>query len=224
MKFKSLLALAGAAVFSASAAGAVDSYMFAYSPSGSQDLVLNGGAYVIQASVEGWIDDTGAGNGGSGNYIVGNCAVSGCNGTDGEYRDYFVFDLSGVSGPITSASLSLGNGSTGFNGSPATYTSWDVTTSVGELETGSLAAYADLGSGAQYASTAVGFSDNGTQVGITLDGAALSALNAAEGGSFTIGGALNGGSVPEPQAWILMLAGFGGLGLIARRRRLVATA
>jgi hypothetical protein len=220
MRMRDLLVVTGAALVAASSAGAVNSYMFGFTPFGGvQDLILNGGATVIQSSVGGWIDDTGLGNGGTGNYIVGNCAVSGCNGTDGEYRDYLVFDLSGVSGPITSATLSLWNPSNGFNGDPATYTNWDVTTSLGELESGSLAAYADLGSGIQYASTAVGLFDNGTQVGITLDGAAVAALNAAEGGSFVVGGALNGGTVPEPATWTMMLVGFGVAGATLRGSR-----
>ena len=70
--------------------------MFGFTPTGSQTLTLNGGAYVIQASAQGWIDQFGSGNGADGNYIVGNCTVGGCgDGVDGEYRDYFVFDLSG---------------------------------------------------------------------------------------------------------------------------------
>jgi hypothetical protein len=213
------LVVTGAALLAASSASAVNSYMFGFTPSGSQTLSLNGGAIVIQASVEGWIDDMGNSNGGSGNYIVGNCAVAGCNGTDGEYRDFFAFDLSNVNVPITSASLSLGNPSNGFNGDPATYTNWDVTDSLSQLEAGGLAAYADLGSGIEDAATAVGAFDNGTQVSITLDAATVAALNKAEGGTFLIGGALNGSTVPEPAAWTMMLVGFGAAGALVRASR-----
>src|SRR5205807_2467006 len=97
MKYCTLTALAGAIVLAASSAGAVNSYMFGFTPTGSQTLTLNGGAYVIQASAQGWINQFGSGNGADGNYIVGNCTVGGCgDSVDGEYRDYFVFDLSGV--------------------------------------------------------------------------------------------------------------------------------
>ncbi|HEY5290442.1 MAG TPA: PEPxxWA-CTERM sorting domain-containing protein [Caulobacteraceae bacterium] len=228
MKLFNLLALsaiAGASLLSAANAAPTTAYMFGFTPSGSQQLVLNGGAIVLNATATGWYANTGTGNGGS-NYIVGNCSVSPCGDSgDGEYRDYFVFDLSNVDVPITSASLSIGNPSNGFGGSPADYTSWDVTTALASLTSGGggLAAYGDLGSGVMYASTAVGAGDNGTQVSIVLDSAAITALNADLGSQFAIGGALST-TVPEPATWGLMLAGVGAVGFALRRRGKIATA
>jgi PEP-CTERM motif len=221
MRLLQIAALAAAAALATSSANAVDSYMFGFTPFGTQTLSLNGGAIVLQATGTGWYDNTGAHNGGNPDYIVGNCAVAGCNGTDGEYHDYFVFDLSTVSVPITSASLSIGNNTGGFGGVPATYTNWDVSTAIATLEasqSGATGIWADLASGVNYASTGVGFADNGMQVAITLDAAAVAAINADAGGQWAVGGTLS--SVPEPATWAMMLIGFAGLGYAGYRRTL----
>jgi large repetitive protein len=200
---------------------AVNSYMFGFTPFGSQTLSLNGGAIVLQAINTGWYDNTGFHGSSNPNYIVGNCAVSGCNGTDGEFNDYFVFDLSSVGIPITSASLSIGNSTTGFGGAPATYTNWDVSTGIATLEasqSGATGIWSDLASGVNYASTGVGSADNGTQVFIALDAAAIAAINADVGGQWAVGGTLSS-AVPEPSTWAMMLLGLAGLGALARSRR-----
>ena len=112
--------------------------------------------------------------------------VAGCFGTDGEYHDYFVFDLSSVDVHITSASLSIGNSTTGFGGpQPASYTNWDVSTPIAALEasqSGATGIWSDLAGGVNYASTLVGPGDNGAQVFIALDAAAVAAINADAGG------------------------------------------
>ncbi len=225
LKFMLPAIVAVAGLVAASGASAVtNSYFLGYTPSGTQTLTING-SQVLRATDMGWYQNNGIGNGGT-NYIVGNCTVGLCGDTqDFEYRDYFVFDLSGVKGPITSAVLSLGNPSNGFSGAPAIYTNWDVTTAIPTLTSGGggLAAYGDLGSGVLFASNSVGVADNGTQVSITLDAAGLAAITAAEGGQFAIGGAL-ANAVPEPAAWVMMLAGFSGLGAALRARRRPATA
>ncbi len=126
------------------------------------------------------------------NYIVGR--VSGR-----EYHNYLIYDLSGVSGVITSASISLENpvappqtGDGYFSpDSTETYTLFDVVRPVSALLTGSgsFANFADLGSGDVYGSVVTSAADNGGIVTVNLNATALAALNSATG-LFAFGGAL----------------------------------
>lgn len=167
------------------------------------------------------------------NYIAASCEYYGCDtllGPEENAHNFFVFDLSGVSGQIDSATLSIGNGPNGSSLYPAHYTVWDVTTSTSVLEAShsfdgaGLAIYEDLGSGIPYGGVTVGPgpADDGSQVLIQLQPLAFDTLDAAEGGSWAVGGAL----VPEPASWAMMLVGFCGLGAAMRlhRQQLAATA
>jgi hypothetical protein len=233
MKLLGALAAAGLAIGASPAAAGVASYEFAYTFGfGPTQLVING-TTVLNSVARGWYDDTGLHVASNNNYIVGNCLPATCDGGDGVtlHNNFFVFDLSGVSGPITSASLSLANPSAadnidppfpsdGFGGAPTTYSTWDVSTAIAALEAdnaGATGIYADLGSGVFYGTTPANASTNGTQVIVNLDGAALAELNRDEGGAFAIGGTL--AAVPEPATWMVMLLGFGALGATLRLRR-----
>jgi hypothetical protein len=57
-----------------------------------------------------------------------------------------------------------------------------------------------------------------------LSGAAIWHVNGLSPTDFTIDPARAVAPVPEPAAWTLMLAGFGAIGLIARRRRAMLAA
>jgi len=232
MKLKSiLLGAAFAALGLAATTGAsanANAYLFGYTYSpyvyGPQELIINGST-VVQAELTGWYDLTGSHSAGNPDYIVGNCSIGTCGGA-GAYNDFFTFDLSNVSGPITSAVLSAGNPSIGYSGaSSATYSLYDVTTAVATVESsnsGATAIYNDLGSGVFYGSVGVGPFDNGANVVVTLDANALAALTAAEGGKFAIGGTLGTyTAAPEPAAWVIMLLGLGGVGGAMRRRRAI---
>ena len=110
------------------------------------------------------------------------------------FRNWFVFDLSGVTDPIVSATLRLFNPVRGFiSADPTeTYTLYDVTTSIASLTTGGaglVSTYTDLGSGTQYGSKIVSAADNNTNVDIFLNANALTALNGASG-LFALGGAV----------------------------------
>jgi PEP-CTERM motif len=63
-------------------------------------------------------------------------------------------------------------------------------------------------------------SSPGTLLTFTITNqAALSAINAAiTDGTFGLGGTVSGYTVPEPSTWVMMLAGFAGLGYLGRRR------
>lgn len=148
----------------------------------------------------GWFSNSGEQIQSNDNYAVG-------GGQDGYTRNnYFQFDLSGMSGPITSAMLRVYNpavsASPGFpygytSSDPTeTYALFDVSTSFEQLvagyEIGSLAGqaiFSDLGSGQNFGTVTVSLADNGKFVGISLNASALVALNAANG-VFTLGGTL----------------------------------
>jgi len=242
MKTQALIlgATCAAAVFlgpSTQASASINSYEFAYTTFwGPKQLIVNGST-ILDAVSSGWYSSAGQHYSTNANYIVGNCLPATCDGGDGVtlYNDFFVFDLSGVSGPINSAILSIANPSAadnldppfpsnGFGGAPAIYSNWDVSTPIATLiadATGATGIYADLGSGVLYGIRGVDASTNGTQVMISLNGAALAAIQNAEGGEFAIGGTLG---VPEPATWVMMLFGVGGVGTVMRSRPRTTTA
>jgi PEP-CTERM motif len=157
------------------------------------------------------------------NYQAG---FDGFNGNPlSEVRNYFAFDLSDLTGPITSATLTIqsnpfGIGYVNTSGTDSiTYTNWDVSESVDDLRNGTdgLSSFADLGSGEKFGSALVHDGDLVTTV--TLDAAALSDIAAAEGKEFAIGGsAMATAPVPEASTWVMMIAGFGLMGVALRRR------
>lgn len=226
---------AGVALGAASQASAnAGAYLFGYTYApwnagfNTQQLILNGGATTLQATSMGWYDYTGSHSAANQDFIVGDCSIGTCGGV-GAYNDFFVFDLSGVSGPITSAQLSLGNPGSpypGYSGVPSsTYTNFDVSTPISTLiadASGATGIYADLGSGVIYAATGVSAADNATQVMVTLNANALASLNTSEGGQWAVGGTLGkftAPGVPEPATWGMMIVGFGMIGGTLRRRR-----
>jgi hypothetical protein len=127
--------------------------------------------------------------------------------TGTEYRSFFVFDLSSVTGTINSAALRLFNPDVSpflkgyVSPDPAeTLNFYDVTTPVSDItgNTAGVAGFDDLGSGVFYGSRIVSAADNGTVVEIMLNGAAVSALNSGAG-LFALGGALSSISGPADQ-------------------------
>ena len=122
-------------------------------------------------------------------------------GDTSEYRNFFVFDLTSVSGPIVSASLHLPT-ATSFSVDPSeTYGIFDVGTAVASLTagTGGVAAFSDLGTGTQLGSVIVTgvpvplevyYQLGGTFVDVVFNAAGLAYLNAHLGGLTAVGGAL----------------------------------
>ena len=170
---------------------------------GTLSLAISMGAQAgttLYATGASWFTNAGEHTQSSDNYAVG-------GEQDGYTRNnYFLFDLSGVSGPITSATLRVYNPdapvSAGFpygytSADPTeTYAVFDVSTPVTDLAAGygvgSLAGqaiFSDLGSGQNFGMTTASLADNGKFVEISLNASGLAALNAAHG-IFALGGTL----------------------------------
>jgi hypothetical protein len=107
------------------------------------------------------------------------------------YRNYFVFDLSGISQPISSATLALENRSFSSYATSENYEVHDVTTPISELlsDAASTATFDDLGSGVIYGDRLITAADNGTVVEIPLNSAVINAMNSTHG-LFAFGGSL----------------------------------
>ncbi len=136
----------------------------------------------------GWYNNAGNHSSINTNIFTGSLGAS-------EYKSFFLFDLSSVTGPVTSATLTIdgGNGSNTVLDAPVTVTFNDVVTDLDALRagTGSTSAFDDLGGGATYATASLG-AQSSSSVMPTVS-AALSApsalidINAASGGLFAIG-------------------------------------
>lgn len=204
---------------------------------GQQLLILNNGEYVIQAS-------TGAFYGSSNsrgratrawryaankNYAAVSCSNYNCDtdfGPEQSANNFFVFNLAFVSGPISQAVLSIGNGPAGVRRGPYGYRLFDVDTPLIELlnnyprfgfgsDDNPIAIYNDLMSGTEFGRTRFGAAQNGSQIEISLSFDALRSIEAHQGRSWAIGGT----AVPEPASWAMLIAGFGVVGAMSRRRR-----
>lgn len=180
----------------------------------------------------------------NGSHVTSNTnIISGQSGWN-SYRNFFAFDLSGVTGRVVSATLSIagGNGKFSNMSNLAKFAVYDVSTKTSSLTsgTGGTAAFADLGSGSLYGSTAVatpGWTGTMPTVSVALANA-IGDINNALGNQFALGGTTSGGylwgysngaqaatlsltvaAVPVPAALPLMLLALGGMGVVARRRK-----
>lgn len=150
-------------------------------------------ATILDATERGTYRDSGVfGSGGSGT-SVGNYVTGGLS-SGAEFRSFFNFDLTGVTGQITEAVLSISLDRTrAFSPDPTeTFGVFDVTSDIPSLLDGSggISAFEDLGSGASYGVASVLTDSTSGTVSIALNALALLDLNAAIGGDFALGGAL----------------------------------
>ena len=139
---------------------------------------------VLGAIDQGWYRQNGEHLVANPNYVAG---MTGGN----QFRNFFVFDLAGLTS-IQSAALRLNTEEYSSADPTETYTLFDVTTPIASLinGTGGLGAFDDLGSGTSYGSRVYSLGDEFQVRDLTLNPAALTALNLTIGGLFALGGAL----------------------------------
>ncbi len=157
---------------------------------------LSYGSIQISVTSSGWYSDSGSHGSANPNYFVRT------NGT-GNYRNFFVFDLSSVTETIVSAMLKLENPQTLKNGITSTYTLFDVSTSIPTLvasQSGATGIYSDLGTGTSYGSATINNSVSPGFVEIAINNSAIAALNSASG-LFALGGAFSAASSTLTEAF-----------------------
>ena len=165
-------------------------------------------------------------------------SVGGPNGKNTSYAagsyggmllvDYFGFNLASLPATvtsITSATLVVELGTVTNN---LTYTLFGATQWVSQLETPgdqNAALYANLVKGVGtdfYGSFQVAQNTGSsmTELMLTLNAAAVGDINTAikNKAVFALAGQVSAAAVPEPSTWVMLLAGFAGLGVVARRR------
>ena len=128
------------------------------------------------------------------NYGAGLCIPGDCAAGDvgAELRNFFAFDLSGITEQIVGARLIL-NTETVYD--TGTFTLWDVTTDVDALRAGGSGLFSvwdDLGSGTLFGSKVIGATQDNTLLSVALNLSAINALNTATGSLFAIGGDYDG--------------------------------
>jgi hypothetical protein len=220
-------AQAGSASSCAVPPGASGAFAFGCTGSSADyaTLTLQVGGKTVTLSTDGfqgWVSNSsfniniGGPVGANTNYMVGVY-----NGVS--YNDYFGFDLSRLgSATVTSAKLTV---SSGLIDQKLNLSLFGATQWVSELETGSGASavlFGRLATGREYDPSVLSANaaDPTAQIVFTLNGLALTDINDAVRSPthlFAISGHADP-AVPEPSTWVLMLAGFAGLGFAARRR------
>jgi len=174
---------------------------------------------------QGWVSDSFSVNIGGPSGLNTNYMVGVYNNTS--YNDYFGFNLSslGSDAKVTSATLIVDSG---LISEKLNYTLFGATNWISQLESGSTdpSLYGELESGLVYDDPILyPTTDPTVQFQFALDLRAVKDINTAISDHtpmFAISGHADlapgtvGSSVPEPSTWILMLAGFAGLGFVAR--------
>jgi len=148
----------------------------------------NAASVTLTWNDSGWYNSSGDHDSTNKNYIAG---------IGDFYRNYFVFDRSGVSGTITGATLRLtipGTPDPDGISSAGNYSLFDVSTAIADLkadQSGLTGVYDDLGTGTSYGSSFYDGSESGTTTDIVLNAGALTGLNAVSS-LFALGGSFDG--------------------------------
>lgn len=153
----------------------------------------------LNAVDSGFYHDNGSFTSTTGNYAAGWFVGS---SPPGELRNFFVFDLTGISGAINSAKLQILMPSTAGYSSPdpaETFTLFDASTPIATLSAhvGSTAIFNDLGTGTAYASADLTGAMSNTVVDIVFNPTGITFLNANRS-PIAFGGAIVSFSISDP--------------------------
>ncbi len=134
----------------------------------------------------GWYNNAGSHTPTNQNYITGKSGTT-------IYNSFYVFDLSSFSGNAVSATLTLPQPASGFQGTDAVLTMWSYEGSIASLiaGTGGVAAHNDLMDGTNLGSLLIGVGTNGFNVVLNFNAAGLAYLTSKFGGQVAIGAALS---------------------------------
>lgn len=230
MKLKNKLGYALSAIGISMSGSVLADYLYVFGGSdfdGSNGLNIrtNSGDFFVPISDSGWWDNLFFHDNSNKNYIAGTCPTE-CSSPI-SWNNYFTFDLSDISGTVTSASLNLYTYA--IKGSSVGYQLFDITSPLSEVHASGTNAniYNDLMTGVSYGSFIYNLSDRFQLRSILLNADGISALNSAIGGEFGIGGTVTGGiegppPIPEPEIYAMWLTGLGLLGFLGYRRRIKA--
>jgi hypothetical protein len=192
-----------------------ENYAFGFSSFNSgNNLNINGTPYYNTDS--GWINSDGVHYGGNTNYYSGEFD---CGGT-GVCKNYFSFDLSSLSGAVTSASFDVYTWTISV---PGPYTQWGTSLTPAEVYSGNsftnLASYSGLSSGPLVGSISLVPGESDSYVSIPFNSAGLAWLQANEGNGVVLGGAFGQvTATPEPASLLLFASGLVTLGGFVRRK------
>ncbi len=169
--------------------------------------------------------------------VTASPSVGGPNGRNTSYAagsnggrfliDYLGFNLASLPSSVTSITSATLVMPSGTVTSDLTYTLFGATQWVTQLETPAdqnATLYANLVAGATsdpYGSFQVDATNSVIDLMFGLGGSAVADINAAIGSKsvFALAGQVSAAaSAPEPSTWVMLLAGFAGLGVVAHRR------
>jgi hypothetical protein len=150
--------------------------------SGSCSTIL--GVEIIKDAVErGWWKNDGL-------HIAGNDnTLTGQTNSTSKYNSYFIFDLAGVTGTVVTAKLKMEIENYQSADPSESMSVWDVSTAAATLDANGsdVGIYNDLMTGNSYGIFVVNAADKNTTLDIQLNPQAVSDLNAALGGTFSVG-------------------------------------